>query len=105
LALIQQKTALLFWESHYLKSVWLSEAISQREIAANSTYWEAKVRKDGLEDGKGFGRGKKGGFMINRDPGPSPKNNLMTYTQISSIRAPISHSGGSFDPQYAKWST
>ena len=46
-----------------------------------------------------------GGFVTNRDPGPSPKNSPGTYTQISSIRAPIGHSGGSFSTNSAKCST
>jgi hypothetical protein len=62
LALIQQNAALLFWESRDLKPVLLSEAVSQRKITANSTYWKAKVRNDGLVEGEGVGRGKKGGF-------------------------------------------
>jgi hypothetical protein len=43
LALIQQKTALLFWESRDSKPVWFLGAISQRKIAANSGRWEAKL--------------------------------------------------------------
>jgi hypothetical protein len=89
LALIQQNAALLFWESLNLKPILLLGAISQREIAANSTYWKAKVRKDGLVDGLGFLVAKKGGFGIKQNPGPSLKNSPRTYTQISSIRAPI----------------
>ena len=39
----QAKMSTLFWESHDLKSVWLSGVFSQRKITANSTYWKAKV--------------------------------------------------------------
>jgi len=31
-------------------------------MCANSTYWEAKVRKEGLVDEEEFREGKKGGF-------------------------------------------
>ena len=105
MALIRGKTALLFWDIHGSKPVWLSGAFSQRKIAANSTYWKAKVRKDGLGMRQGFREGKKGCFGINRNPGQSPKNSPGTYTQISSIWAPIGHSGGSFGLQQAKMST
>ena len=79
-ALNRENAAPLFCESRYLKSVWLSGVILQREIAANSTYWKAKVRNNGLEDGEGVPGGKKGGFGINQNPGPGPKNNPWTYT-------------------------
>ena len=62
LALIHQNTALLFWESRYLKSVWLSGVVSQRKITANSTYWEAKVRARWASGWVGVPRGKKGLF-------------------------------------------
>jgi hypothetical protein len=62
LALIRQIAAPLFWESRSSKPVWLSGAILKLKITANSTYWEAKVGKDGLVEGEGVGRGKKGGF-------------------------------------------
>jgi hypothetical protein len=68
LALIQQKTALLFWESRYLKPVWLSGAFSQRKITPNSTYWKAKVRKDVLLVEMGFKEAKKGDFGIGISP-------------------------------------
>jgi hypothetical protein len=85
LALIRQNTALLFWESRYLKSVWLSEAISQREIAANSTYWEAKVRgRVGWGSGRGLWEGKKGeifSFTLRTNP-LSPDNQVITWRAI-----------------------
>ena len=43
IALIREKTALLFWDIPGSKPVWLSGAFSQRKITANSTYWEAKL--------------------------------------------------------------
>jgi len=42
LALIREKTALLFWDIPGSKPIWLSGAFSQRKITANSTYREAK---------------------------------------------------------------
>ena len=61
LALNRENAALLFWESRYLKSVWLSEAVSQRKIAANSTYLKVKVRgRVGRGSGRGLWEGKKG---------------------------------------------
>ena len=56
-------------------------------------------------DEEGFRVAKKGGFVTNRDPGPSPENNPGTYPRISSIRAPIGHSGGSFGMKSRKCST
>jgi len=53
LARIRQNAALLFWDIPDLKPVWLSGAISQLKMTANSTYCEAKVGKDGLGDGGG----------------------------------------------------
>jgi hypothetical protein len=50
LALIRENAAPLFWKSRDSLSVRLSGAISQLKIAANSTWWKAKVGKDGLED-------------------------------------------------------
>ena len=47
LTLIQQKPALLFGKSHDSLPVRLSGAISQLEMTANSTYWEANLRSDG----------------------------------------------------------
>jgi hypothetical protein len=80
-----------------MNSVWLSGAISQREIAANSTYWEAKVRKDGLEDGTGFRMAKKGGFDINRNPGQSPKN------QSRDIQSDLLNSGSDWPIRRVIW--
>jgi hypothetical protein len=53
LTLIRENAAPLFCESRYSLSVWLSGVILQLKMTANSTYWEAKVGKDGLADGKG----------------------------------------------------
>jgi hypothetical protein len=44
IALIREKTALMFWDIPAPWPVWLSGAFSQRKITANSTYWEAKLR-------------------------------------------------------------
>ena len=49
ISLIREKTALMFWDIPGGKPVWLSEAFSQRKITANSTYREAKLWNDGLE--------------------------------------------------------
>ena len=43
----------MFWDILDLWPVWLSGAFSERKITANSTYWEAKAGKDGLDDGTG----------------------------------------------------
>ena len=43
IALIREKTALMFWDIPVSNPVWLSGAFSQRKITANSTYWEAKL--------------------------------------------------------------
>jgi hypothetical protein len=43
IALIREKTALMFWDIPGSKPVWLSGTFSQRKITANSTYWKAKV--------------------------------------------------------------
>jgi hypothetical protein len=50
LALIRENAAPLFWDIPDSKPVWLSGAFSKLKITANSTYWKAKVGKDGLED-------------------------------------------------------
>jgi hypothetical protein len=51
----------LFWDIPYSEPVWLSGAISQREIAANSTYREAKVKgRVGRGSGRGLWEGKWG---------------------------------------------
>jgi len=52
IAPICEKTALLFWDIPDLWPVWLSGAFSKRKIIANSTYREAKVGCDGLEQGE-----------------------------------------------------
>jgi hypothetical protein len=49
LALIREKPALLFWESHGPLPIRFSGAELQLEITANSTYWEAKLRFYGME--------------------------------------------------------
>ena len=73
MALIRQKAAPLFWDSRDSQSVRLFEAISKREIAANSTYWEAKVGYDGLEEGVGVVGGEKGSNQDqNGDNSPDP---------------------------------
>ena len=46
IALIREKTVLMFWDIPGSKPVWLSGAFSQRKITANSTYWEADLRQD-----------------------------------------------------------
>jgi hypothetical protein len=46
IALIREKTALLFWDIPGSKPVWLSGAFSQRKITANSGRWEAKLMGD-----------------------------------------------------------
>jgi hypothetical protein len=43
IALIREKTALMFWDIPAPWPVWLSGAFSELKITANSTYWEAKV--------------------------------------------------------------
>jgi len=62
LTLIQQNAALLFGDIPDLKPVWLSGAISQLKMTANSTYCEAKLCSYGLGVAVWGGRGKKGGF-------------------------------------------
>jgi hypothetical protein len=47
IALIREKTALLFWESRDSLSIRLSGAEPKLKITANSTYWEAKLRRAG----------------------------------------------------------
>jgi len=61
--------------------------------------------REGEKAGDGVPGEEKGGFGINRDPGSDPENNPGTSTQISSIRAPIGHSGGSFGMKSRKCST
>jgi hypothetical protein len=46
LALIQQKSTLLFWESIISLSIRLPGAISKLKMTANSTYWMAKLTSD-----------------------------------------------------------
>ena len=48
IALIREKTALLFWESRDSLPIRLSGAESKLKITANSTYWEANRLHDGL---------------------------------------------------------
>jgi hypothetical protein len=43
IALIREKTALLFWDIPDSKPVWQSGVILQQKITANSTYWKAKL--------------------------------------------------------------
>jgi hypothetical protein len=43
IALIREKTALMFWDIPGSKPVWLSGAESTQKITANSTYWKAKL--------------------------------------------------------------
>jgi hypothetical protein len=49
IALIREKTALFFWESHDSLPIRLSGAESKLKITANSTYWEANLHFYGLE--------------------------------------------------------
>ena len=49
LALIQQKTALLFWKSFISLPISQSGVELQLKITANSTYWEANLSSDDLE--------------------------------------------------------
>ena len=49
IALIREKTALLFWQSHDSLPIRLSEAEPKLKITANSTYWVANLRFYGLE--------------------------------------------------------
>jgi hypothetical protein len=44
IALIREKTALLFWNSFNSLSIRLSGAESAQKITANSTYWVANLR-------------------------------------------------------------
>jgi len=46
MALIREKTALMFWDILDLWPVWLSGAFSELKITANSTYWKAKLMQD-----------------------------------------------------------
>jgi len=43
IALIREKTALMFWDIPGSKPVWLSGAFSELKITANSTCWKAKL--------------------------------------------------------------
>jgi len=43
LALILEKRTLMFWKFHDSLPIWLSGAISELKMAANSTYWKAKL--------------------------------------------------------------
>ena len=43
IALIREKTAPLFWESHDSLSIQLSGVEPKLKITANSTYWEANL--------------------------------------------------------------
>jgi len=52
IALIREKTALLFWDIPDSKPVWQSGVILQQKITANSTYWEANLGLDGLGVGE-----------------------------------------------------
>ena len=47
IALIREKTALIFSEYSILQPVGLSGAESTQKITANSTYWEAKLKGSG----------------------------------------------------------
>jgi len=49
IALIREKTALLFWESRDSLPIRLSGAESKLKITANSTYWEANLHFYGME--------------------------------------------------------
>jgi len=49
IALIREITALLFWDSNDSLSIRLSGAESKLKITANSTYWKANLRSNGLE--------------------------------------------------------
>jgi len=49
IALIREITALLFWDSFNSPSIRLSGAEPKLKITANSTYWEANLRSNGLE--------------------------------------------------------
>jgi hypothetical protein len=57
----------LFWDIPDFKPVWLSGAILQREITANSTCREVKAGKDGLVDGKGFRKVIEARFSCNKN--------------------------------------
>jgi hypothetical protein len=46
IALIREKTALLFWDIPSSWPVWLSGAFSQRKITANSGRWESNLMGD-----------------------------------------------------------
>jgi hypothetical protein len=49
IALIREKTALMFWDIRGIKPVWQSGVFSQQKMTANSTYREAKLNSDDLE--------------------------------------------------------
>jgi hypothetical protein len=49
IALIREKTALLFWESRDSLPIRLSGAEQKLKITANSTYWEVKLSSNELE--------------------------------------------------------
>jgi len=51
LALIREKRALFFPDNPIACPVLLSGPGSELKMAANSTYWEADLLKDGLEEG------------------------------------------------------
>jgi hypothetical protein len=63
LALIREKTALLFWDILDSKPVWLSGRSLKLKITANSTYWKAKLRvRWAGRWGEGFGMRKRWDF-------------------------------------------
>jgi hypothetical protein len=66
ISLIRENAALLFWDIPDSKPVWLSGAILQLKITANSTYWEANLRSDGLGVEEAGKKGKKGGLGLCR---------------------------------------
>ena len=104
LALIREKTALLFWESAGSLPIRLSEAISQLEITANSTYWMANLPPIWMW-GSGMGEcGEKGSFIRS---GIVPRIQTLpkTYTLISPIWPPFSRSGRLFSTNSGKNST
>ena len=49
MALIPGKTTLLFSEYSILLSIWLSGAELELKMAANNTYWKAKLLLYGIE--------------------------------------------------------
>jgi hypothetical protein len=46
------KNELLLGKSPYSLSIWLQGAILELKMTANSTYWEAKLRSNGLKQVK-----------------------------------------------------